>query len=431
VQGTPIPVVDSGRYLGVPIRGASLPDLNPAKGFPIKVEAVSQRMALVRKLFSVRIRGKSSVNIDFPLLSILVKQQVFQKFLFPSPVVRVDTDALDVRLRRDLKSLLGLPRTYPSVLLHFQLAIWPSRFVAGLRAMRFAWRLVHQSWIGPVIRSAWLQERRLRSKDPIFRYEPVKYLGDTMAEYDLSWDDLLDEKYTPCPNAPPKQSQQRWYSVCRSRVCDKIAHHYLADRRGLQDHIRPCMPSTHKDIRKAVASNKVAPFLREFGDMARAALRLQAPILAICPSTNGEPMCQLCGKEPESPSHLVNWCRGLPQDMLEERTRMNFERAMQVRFETRGKKTLPYGYATMKGPEWSASLHWEGRTQQTAARHLWFAGRAIDYYSKRVAPPPTEEEPAPIRTVRVRSASRVRPCRPSPICRGRAALGHDVPGLPG
>jgi hypothetical protein len=33
--------------------------------------------------------------------------------------------------------------------------------------------------------------------------------------------------------------------------------------------------------------------------------------------------------------------------------------------------------------------------------------------------------------LRVGSASRVRPCRLSPICRGRAALGHDVPGLAG
>jgi hypothetical protein len=430
VQGTPIPVVDSGRYLGVPIHGASLPGPNPAKGFPIKVEAVSQRMALVRKLFSVRIRGKSSVNLDFPLLSMLVKQQVFQKFLFPSPVVRVDTDAFDVRLRRELKSLLGLPRTYPSVLLHFQLAIWPSRFVTALRAMRFAWRLLHQSWIGPVIRSAWLREGRLRSKDPIFRYEPVKYLGDTMAEYDLSWGDLLDEKYTPCPNAHSKQRQLRWYTECRSRACDKIAQQYLADRRGLQRHVRPCMPSNREDIRKVIASNKVASFLQEFGDMARAALRLQAPILAVCPSTNGEPICKLCGEEPESPTHLVTDCSGLPQDMRQERARMHADRAMQVRIETLGKKLLPMGYATMHGPEWSASLQWEGRTQQLAARFLWFAGRAIDYYSQRVAPPPSEE-PDTSTTVRVRSASRVRPCRLSPICRGRAALGHDVPGLAG
>jgi hypothetical protein len=109
---------------------------------------------------------------------------------------------------------------------------------------------------------------------------------------------------------------------------------------------------------------------------------------------------------------------------------MHADRAMQVRIETLGKKLLPMGYATMHGPEWSASLQWEGRTQQLAARFLWFAGRAIDYYSQRVAPPPSEE-PDTSTTVRVRSASRVRPCRLSPICRGRAALGHDVPGLAG
>jgi hypothetical protein len=339
VQGTPVPVVDSGRYLGVPTRGASLPDLNPAKGFPTKVEAVSQRVALVRKLFSVRTRGKPSVNLDFPLLSVLVKQQVLQKFLFPSLVVRVDTDAFGVRLRRELKSLLGLPRTYPSVLLHFQLATWPSRFVAALRAVRLAWRLLHQSWVGPVLRSAWLREGRLRSKDPVFRYEPAKYLGDTVAEHDLPWGDLLDEKYTPCPNAHPKQRQLRWYTKCRSRVCDKVAQQYLGDRRGLQTHVRPCTPSTREDTRKVVASSKVATFLQEFGDAARAALRLQAPTLATCPSTNGEPVCKLCGEEPESPKHLVTACSGLPQDTRQERVRVHTDRALQVERDPRQEVT--------------------------------------------------------------------------------------------
>jgi hypothetical protein len=52
----------------------------------------------------------------------------------------------------------------------------------------------------------------------------------------------------------------------------------------------------------------------------------------------------------------------------------------------------PTGYATVKGPEWSASLQWEGRTQQTAARHLWFAGRAVDYclfFGPQGSHPPT------------------------------------------
>jgi hypothetical protein len=43
------------------------------------------------------------------------------------------------------------------VLLRYQLATWPSRFVAGLRALRFAWRVVHLVWVGQVVRKAWQQ----------------------------------------------------------------------------------------------------------------------------------------------------------------------------------------------------------------------------------------------------------------------------------
>jgi hypothetical protein len=191
VQGADTPVVASARYLGLPTRSAGLPDL-PAGGYPTKVEAVSQRAALTRKLFAVRTRGKVSTNVDFGLLSTLVKQQLFQKFLFPSPVVRVDTAALGTRLRRELRSLLGLPRRYRTVLLHYQLATWPPRFVAGTRALRFAWRLVPLVWVGQVTRKAWQHEGRTRSK-PLFEYGPVKYLGDTLCEYELTWAGVVAE----------------------------------------------------------------------------------------------------------------------------------------------------------------------------------------------------------------------------------------------
>jgi hypothetical protein len=203
----------------------------------------------------------------------------------------------------------------------------------------------------------------------------------------------------------------------------QVAKDYLQDHRRLPAHAKPCVPDTLEATLQVVKSNKVAPFLREFGDAARAALSLKAPTLAVAPSTTGEPVCQLCGVEPESPRHLVNWCTGLPCDVV--------ERSLQVRGATRGKKTLPFGYATSVCGEWSASLQWEGRTRGTAARHLWFAGRAVDFHSKRAAPPPPEEEFAYRRTVRLRSASRVRQCSLSPVCRGRAALGHGVPSLAG
>jgi hypothetical protein len=169
------------------------------------------------------------------------------------------------------------------VLLHYQLATWPSWFVAGLRALRFAWRVVHLVWVGQVIRKAWQQEGRTRSK-PLFEYGPVKYLGDTLREYELTWAGVLAEKYTPKPGQCPKVRQLEWYEACRKRVCAKLAEHYLAERRNLPSHLKPCLPSSVEQTVLVVESKKVATFLSELGDMGRAALRLQAPTLATCPS---------------------------------------------------------------------------------------------------------------------------------------------------
>jgi hypothetical protein len=379
----------------------------------------------------VHIRGKPSVNVDFGLLSMLVKQQVYQKFLFPSPVVRVDTKALDDRLRRELKSLLGLPRKYPTVLLHFQLALWPTRFVAGLRAMRFAWRLAHTTWIGEMIRSAWRrgQVKRTRSQDPLFDYGPLKYLGDTLNEYELSWDDILGEQFSPKPKptSKPKEQQMAWYTECYEKVCVQLARHYLSKRSALPQYLKACLPSSLEETLTVVRSKKVAPFLAESGDLGRAALRLQAPTLAICPSTRHEPMCELCGTEPESPMHLLHRCRALPQTMLRERAELLQQRAMAV--HKAAGRHLKDGLATTMADAWSATLQWDGRTAPAVNRLLWLAGCMIDYYSKRVAP--VDPASPPDRSVQVLSASRVRPCRLSPVCRGRVTLGHDVPSHAG
>jgi hypothetical protein len=71
------------------------------------------------------------------------------------------------------------------------------------------------------------------------------------------------------------------------------------------------------------------------------------------------------------PSRLVSWCTALPQDMRREEPAriMHVERATQVRrIETRGKKLQPIGYATMKGPEWLASIQAMGRPFSTDGR---------------------------------------------------------------
>jgi hypothetical protein len=104
------------------------------------------------------------------------------------------------------------------VLLHYQLAIWPSRFVASLRALRFAWRIVHLMWVGQLIKNAWHQKNRTRAK-PFFEHGPVKYLSDTLAEFKLTWDDVMTEQHTPPSGESPKGAQLEWYELCRQRVC--------------------------------------------------------------------------------------------------------------------------------------------------------------------------------------------------------------------
>jgi hypothetical protein len=167
-------------------------------------------------------------------------------------------------------------------------------------------------------------------------------------------------------------------------VCAKLAEHYLAERRNLPSHSKPCLPSSVEQIVLVVESKKVAPFLSELGDMGRAALRLQAPTLATCPSgprPTDEPQCALCHQQPESPMHLLHHCSGLPADIRAERADLMKTRAFEVRYANDW--PLKYGLATTMAETWSASFIWEGRSHHTTARLLWLAGRMIDYYSNQ------------------------------------------------
>jgi hypothetical protein len=254
--------------------------------------------------------------------------------------------------------------------------------------------------------------RLCRGPDPLFRLEPLQYLSDTLQAYNLSWTDLRKAEFTPTPGQCSKAHQQAWYRECRrGRVCAAVAEHYLAERKQLPKYLQACLPGMPEEMLRRVAANKVTPFMVEHGDLARAALRLQAPTLAVAPSNGGEPMCHLCSNAQESAMHLLHDCPGLPQDMIRERREVNCARAFEVQ-EASPRGILRYGLAHDMGPAWSASLKWDGMKSSTASRLLWLAGRAIDFYSKQVAPLDPESGR------RRWNASRVRPCQLSPVCRG-------------
>jgi hypothetical protein len=297
-------VVDSGRYLGVPTRGASLPDLNPAEGFPTKVEAVSHpARGPSPQALPDAYQREFSVNLDFPLLSVLVKQQCSQKFLFPPPVLRVDTDAFGAPSPRPETASGPSTAHVPVGLLHFQLVTWPSRFVTGLRAVRLAWRLVHQSWTGPVTRSAWLQKGGLGwVQEPYLplraREVPGGHRGRVRPTGVVSGTRSAPRATTPTP------SSASCGGVRHAAAGFVTSSHTSTSLTGVAPkvHVRPCVPSTREDTRKVVASNEVAPFLRESGDVARAAFRLQAPVLASDPFLHQR--CASCAGRSPSPLRI-------------------------------------------------------------------------------------------------------------------------------
>jgi hypothetical protein len=131
----------------------------------------------------------------------------------------------------------------------------------------------------------------------------------------LNWSGTsLWMRITPPTGRLRVQAQAAAAVVRRVQAPRSPATTWSEERSALPRYLQACVPSTFEETLKAVTTNKVAPFLQSAGDLGRATLRLQAETLAVFPSRAGrpEPMCALCGREPETPTHLLHRCRGLP-----------------------------------------------------------------------------------------------------------------------
>jgi len=75
-----------------------------------------------------------------------VLQVIHAKFLYQSPLLDIDYTILDRKVNRCLRRLCGLPYCTPSVFIHAELGVWPSRFYAHQRALLFLYRLRWKYW---------------------------------------------------------------------------------------------------------------------------------------------------------------------------------------------------------------------------------------------------------------------------------------------
>jgi hypothetical protein len=231
------------------------------------------------------------------------------------------------------------------------------------------------------------------------------------------------------PGQCPKVRQLERYEECRKRVCAKLAEHYLAERRNLPSHLKPCLPSSVKQTVLVLSPRRWRP---SYQSWATRVVLLYGYRLPPWRPAHLDParlvnLSALCATNSRSPLRTCSTTAVGCPPTLAPNVRTLRRRAFEVRYASDW--PLKCGLATTVAETWSASFVWEGRSHHTTARLLWLVGRMIDYCSNQVAPVgPASPEGRPRRLV---SASRLRPCHLSPVCRGRFAKGRVVPSHAG
>ena len=303
LQGHVLEWVSEFPYLGIhimeaPEYGRCLPLIIPTKEHKIRGLCI----ALI-KMFPTSARCTRVAPLAIRLG---VLQVIHAKFLYQSPLLDIDYKMLDTHVNRCLRRLCGLPLCTPSVLIHADLGVWPSRYYAHQRALLFLHRLRFKYWtkdgfqtwfanpedaaIPPPQPPSGVVPKCLRPKwaprGVLARY------GTLLEKYQLSWDDLLSE-------------EGQW----KQRVNRAIQAAFEAEcRDAAGKHNHPLLEFPHANRRP-----RIKHVLSLGGDLALAALRMRCPRLRLVPSYNRRDhgICRCCGHGPENGLHLLE-CPFLP-----------------------------------------------------------------------------------------------------------------------
>jgi hypothetical protein len=385
VQGEAIAVAEDGVVLGCPYRAAAPRAPAPLSPFKPDTAKVGYAMLQLRDLFTVNAPRNSRPGvllINFEVLVQGLKTFVMPKVMYPTPVVDVDYDALDRRIRRELRALLGLPVQFPSVGLYWLLRVWPSRFSADLAKLKMAWRCRHQYWLKDVVHLE--LSRQDRTPRRLLATGPLGLLSDVMARYGLNWDLLARPEY--CPQEADDQAARdsiyrRWGAMCKMKVEEAYLAWILDQRHEaeLPEPLRSHFPRHMQGARELYRAG-LPYFLRVGGDYGRAGLRLLAGRFG-SDHPPGQP-CILCGEvDGAHPQHMLV-CRGVPAPLRRARAEVLIARCTEFQF------TFPPGRVAVatvaQRASWDNMHEWPGCTPRTMRALLWCLGNAIDHYSKQL-----------------------------------------------
>lgn len=328
--------------------------------------------------------------MDFAALRVGIKSLVWQKAHFGAPVVNVDTEAIDRQIRRSVRSLVGLPKGFPPVALHWLLRLWPSQYQVDWLKLKMAWKCRHQLWLQPVVAAA--VAASVRRVAPALARGPFGSFTEALGRYGLGWADLEDPQY----EGPG--GYKKWVGDTHARIVEAWCERVARSREELPrtSLLRRHLPSTAEEGVKEHL--KVPPFLL-CGDLGRAGLRLLAPTMG---HTEDPKECGLChqSRGTSLPAHLAV-CPGVPESLGAARDVV----LAQCYAEAVGGPTRRLG--PDRRPmhlDCVSRMQWEGMSFASLRELLWVYARIFDYYCKHGSAGSGER--AALRPIRASSYSR-------------------------
>jgi hypothetical protein len=291
-----------------------------------------------------------------------VLQVVHAKFLYPTALLDIDYKRLDVQTNRLLRRLCGLPLCSPSVLIHADLGVWPSRYYAHQRALNFLGRARWAYWTKDGFQQ-WFDDAepgaipkcllpKWATRGVLARF------GCILKRYGLSWNDLREAEV----DTQWKQRVANAIQVAFEKDCKKAAAR----------HGHPLL-----EFPQPTRRPRIRHCLRMGGDLALTALRMRCPRLRLVPSRplHDHGTCRYCRVGSENGFHLVV-CPSLPVDLSNSRDSIIQAIAGQARVPvgaTRHRKAAIQDYIM--------NFAWPNMSDDLLKRLLVFCRNLINKYA--------------------------------------------------
>ena len=180
---------DVGTYLGVPIY-ANIKRRSDDTAYPFKERQISNVIFSIKRLL---MRRRSPIDLDISLLRQCITSSILPLANYPTSILDIDYDALDVRINELFREALSLPYETHIAFIRSELGLWPAMYTAHYTALRFIWRIRHLYWTKDAWRtwragSGFPMSQLVNSVTILRRYSRILKL------YGLSWEFLASTK---------------------------------------------------------------------------------------------------------------------------------------------------------------------------------------------------------------------------------------------